>query len=72
MTLKAEEQLNPIGAMKIFTKPKCNLCMEERLTILKRLRDKSVKFMNKDLDIYRTSRQKTTFRRFLLRTDDPV
>ena len=27
--------LNQIGAMKTVTKPNCNLCMEERLTILK-------------------------------------
>ena len=28
-------RLNLIGAMKTFTKPNCNLCMEERLIILK-------------------------------------
>ena len=36
MTFKVVKQLSPIGAMKTFTKPKCNLCMEERLTILKK------------------------------------
>ena len=35
MTFKVLKQLNPIGAMKIFTKPDFNLCMQERLTILK-------------------------------------
>ena len=34
-TFKVVNQLNPIGAMKIFTKYNCNLCMEERLTTLK-------------------------------------
>ena len=34
MTFKVVNQLNPIGAMKSFTKPNCNPCMEERLTIL--------------------------------------
>ena len=27
MTFKVINQLNPIGAMKKFTKPNCNLCM---------------------------------------------
>ena len=35
MTFKVLKQLNLIGAMKTFTKPNCNLCMQERLTILK-------------------------------------
>ena len=30
MTFKVVNELNPIGAMKTFTKPNCNLCMEER------------------------------------------
>ena len=34
MTFKVVKQLNLIGAMKTFMKPNCNLCMEERLTIL--------------------------------------
>ena len=33
--------------MKKLKKPNCNLCMEECLTILKKLRDKRVKIMNK-------------------------
>ena len=28
MKFKVVKQLNPIGAMKKFTKPNCNLCME--------------------------------------------
>ena len=35
MTFKFVNQLDLIGAMKTFTKPNCNLCIEERLTILK-------------------------------------
>ena len=35
MTFRVIKQLNPIGAMKTFTKPNYNLCMQERLTILK-------------------------------------
>ena len=32
---KVVKWINLIGEMKTFTKPNCNLCMEERLTILK-------------------------------------
>ena len=35
MTFKVVKQKNPIRAMKTFTKPNFNPCMEERLTILK-------------------------------------
>ena len=38
--------------MKKFTKPNFNLCMQDRLTILKMLRDKRVTVMNKNLMIY--------------------
>ena len=72
MTFKVLKQLNPIGAMKIFTKPNCNLCMQERLTILKKLRDKRVTVMNKNSEIYGAFRHKTTFHRFCLSTDDPI
>ena len=47
MTFKVVNQLNPIGAMKTFTKPNCNICMEKCLTILKKLREKRVTIMNK-------------------------
>ena len=72
MTFKVVNKLKPIGAMKTFTKPKCNLCMEERLTILKKIRDKNVTFMNKNLEIYRACRHKMSVHQFFLSTDDPV
>ena len=37
MTFKVVKQLNQIGAMKIFMRPNSNICMQERLTILKKL-----------------------------------
>ena len=58
--------------MKTFMKPNCNLCMEERLTILKYLRDKLITIMNNNSEIYGAIRNKTTFRRFFLSTDDPL
>ena len=72
MTFKVVKQLNPIGAMKIFTKPNCNLCMRERVTILKNLCDKRVTVMNKNSEIYGAYRHKTTFHQFYLSTGDPV
>ena len=72
MTFKVVKQLSPIGAMKTFTEPTCNLCIEERLTILKKLRDKRVTIMNKNLEIDGACRHKTCFQRFLLSTDDLV
>ena len=72
MTFKVVKQLNPIVAMETFTKPNCNLCMEERLKILKKIRDKRVTIMNKNSEIYGASRHKTTFHRFCLSTNDPV
>ena len=62
MTFKVVKQLNPIGAIKKFTKPNCNLCMEERFTILKNICDKRVIIMNKNSEIYGAYRHKTTFR----------
>ena len=58
MTFKVVNQLNPIGAMKPFMKPNCNLRMEERLTILKNLREKRVIVMNKNSEIYGACRHK--------------
>ena len=55
-----------------FTKPKCNLYMQERLTILKMLRDKQVTIINKNSEIYGACRHKTTLHRFCLSTDDPI
>ena len=39
MTFKVVNKLKPIGTMKTFTKPNCNLCMEERLTTLKNMHE---------------------------------
>ena len=72
MMFKVINQLNPIGTMKKFTKPNCNLCMQEILTILKMLRDKRVTVMNKNLEIYGAFRHKTCFHIFCLSTDDPI
>ena len=72
MTFKVVNNLNPIGAMETFRKPNCNICMEERFKILKKLRDKRVTIMNKNLEIYGACRNKTTFHHFCLSTDDPV
>ena len=72
MIFKILKQLNPIGAMKIFTKPNCNLCMQERLTILKKICDKCVTVTNKNSEIYGAFRHKTTFHQFCLSTDDPI
>ena len=72
MTFKIVKQLNLIGAMKTFTKPNCNLFIEELLTILKKLCDKCVTIMNKNSEIYGACRHKTTFYQFFLSTDDPV
>ena len=58
--------------MKTFMKPNCNLCMQERLTILKILRNKRVIVINKNSEIYWACRHKMTFHRFCLSTDDPV
>ena len=72
MTFKGAKQINPICSMRTFMKPNCNLCMEERLTILKKIRDKNVTFMNKNLEIYRACRHKMSVHQFFLSTDDPV
>ena len=72
MTFKVVKQVNPIGGTKTVTKPNCTLCMQERLTILKKLRDKRVTVMNKNLDIYGACRHKTNFHQFCLSTDDTV
>ena len=58
--------------MKKFTKPICNLCMDEHSKILKKLRDKLVTVMNKKMEMNRGNSQKTTFHNFFVSTDDPV
>ena len=72
MMFKEIKQLNPIGAMKTFTKPYFILCMGERLTIQKKLCDKRAIVINKKLEIYRACREKTAFHRFCIITDSPV
>ena len=61
MTFKLVNQLNPIGAMNTFTKTNCNLCMEERLTILKKICDKRVTVINKNSEIYGPTGTKRLF-----------
>ena len=61
MIFQVVKQLIPIGAMKNFMKPNCNLCIEERLMILKKLRDKNVTVINKNSEMYRACLHKTTF-----------
>ena len=58
--------------MKTFTKSNCDICMQECLTILKKLREKRITVMNKNLEIYGACRHKATFHQFCLSTDDPV
>ena len=58
--------------MKKITKPNCNQCMEERLTILKKLSDKHVTIITKNSEIFGSCRHKTTFHRFCLSTDSPA
>ena len=72
MTFKVAKQLNPIGAMKTFMKPNCNLCIRERVTILKKLHEKRATVMNKNSETYGDCRHKTNLRQFFLSTDDPV
>ena len=49
-----------IYTMQIFTKPTCNLSIEECLMILKKLCDKRVTIMNKNSEIHWALRHKTT------------
>ena len=46
--------------------------VEERLTVLKKICDKHVTFMNENSEICGAYRPKTTFREFCLSTDDPI
>ena len=70
--VQGSKQLNLIGSMKKFMKPNCNLCMQERLTMQKKLRNKRVTVMNKNSEIYWACRHKMTFHLFCLSTDDPA
>ena len=55
-----------------ITKPNFNLCMQERLTILKKIRDKRLILMNKNSDIYGACWHKTTFHWYCISTYDPI
>ena len=72
MVFELVKEINLICAMKKITKSNCNLCMEESLTILKKLREKCVMFMNNNLDIYGALWHKKTSHQFFLSTDDPI
>ena len=48
VALKVVININPIGEMKSIMKPNCRLCMEEMLTILKKLHDKNITLMSKN------------------------
>ena len=52
MRFKVVNRLKPIGAMKTFTKPNYNLCIEEHLTILKNLHEKCVTIINNNSEVY--------------------
>ena len=71
MASKIFDQINNIVGMKKFTEPTCYLCMEKLLTILKNLREKSVKLVKK-IDIYGALQNKTTFHWFFLIINDPI
>ena len=64
MSFKLVKHINPIGAIKSFTQLNFNLCMEKRLTILKKLCDKNVTPMNKKLEIYSDGKHKMNFHQF--------
>ena len=66
MVLKIVKDLNPIGAMDLFTKPECYLCMDKHLMIIKYLHNRKFTLINKYLQIYGACWNKTTFRRFLV------
>ena len=61
MRIKVVKRINHIGTMKTFTKPNYSLCMEEPLTIPKRLHGKHITLMIKKIGIYGTFWHKTTF-----------
>ena len=71
MVFEVVKQFNHFEAMKTFAKPNCNLCMGERLMILKQLRDKHVTLVNKNSEIYGACQHKTTFHPLRLSTDYP-
>ena len=61
MKFKVVNHLDPIGGMKTFTKPNCNLYTEESLLILKKICEKRITIMNKNSEIYGACRHKFVF-----------
>ena len=51
MEFEIVNHINPIGAIKSFKNPNFNLCMEEHLMILKKLRDERVTLLNKNSEM---------------------
>ena len=72
MTFKVVKQLNTVEEMIPFAKPDYNICMEDRLMIIKKIRDKRVTLMKINPEIYRACRHKNNFHLFPPSTDDPV
>ena len=66
------KQNYPIVSIKSFKKPNINLCIEERLTINKGLRDKNITLTKANLEVYGAFKDQTNFHWFLLSTDDTV
>ena len=54
-------EVQPYWKNEKITKPKCNICTEECLTILKIIRDKRVTPMNNNSEIYEAFRIKRNF-----------
>ena len=72
LTFKLVNQINMVSTMKTFTKPNCNLCLEERLIILKKMCEKRVTAMNNNLYMYGALWNKTTFHILFLSTGYPI
>jgi len=60
---------DPIQCMKSFGKNTCALCMQERLEILKRIREEPMKLINSNNELHGACRHKTRFHRFVLSED---
>ena len=52
--------------------PNCNLCIEEYLTLIKKVRDKHPKHTKKKLEIYKGFQHKINTDKIFLSTDDTV
>jgi hypothetical protein len=65
MKVKIVWQGNAISCMKLFGKLNCSLCMQERIKILRTIRQEEWKIINKKNEIYGACRHKTRFHRFI-------